>query len=135
MIVKKAISTSLIALSLSSITMLAQAGDLDLIIGNFTDKDSTCVINDSACSTILGADGITKAGDHAHHINENVIKYAACLGNWENCKADVYMTNNCTGPKIATVIFDVNKGVKSITMASASYKIAASGFTVNISGV
>jgi len=103
-----------------------------LTIDNQTDFDSTSVLNNGACSTILGADGITKA-----HTKKTVAPTKirlACLGHWDNCKAVVYMTNNCSGPAVATTYFNVKTGVKKETIVNHSEKFTldGDGFTATI---
>lgn len=106
MSVKKIILTSLVAMSMSSISMMAYA---KLSIMNNTDKDSTSILNDGMCSSMLPG-GVTKA--HSPNEVDDKIIAMGCLMHETNCKADVYMTNNCTGNKVATVFFDTKKGIK-----------------------
>lgn len=98
-----------------------------LTIDNQTDFDSTSVLNNGACSTILGAEGVTNAHTKKT-VSASKIRLA-CLGNWSNCKAVVYMSNNCTGPVAATVYFDINTGIKSVQSQSDKFEISGSGFT------
>lgn len=119
------------ALSLA-IPSFAMANDLTII--NNTNAESTSVINNGACSNILGPAGVT----HAH--STNVVTEAfitkGCIFNKNNCKAEVHMTNNCTGPVIANVIFDVKTGIKQIeTVANSDgYVVSGSGFTASFDG-
>lgn len=120
-------SACLSAIMLGFTASLAYASALTIV--NNTDHDSTTVTNDRICSaTLPGGGGVTKAHS-TNVVSEGKIKIA-CFHNKENCKAAVYMTNNCTGSSIATVIFDINKGIKSITMHEPGYEIHAAGFTV-----
>lgn len=111
----------------------AQAANL--VIVNNTDFDTTSIINNGACSTILGKVGVT----HPHSTNEvpgPTVRFA-CIANLHNCKADIYMTPNCKagGPSVATVYFDVDTGVKSISVIDTRYAITGNGFTTSISKV
>lgn len=120
---------SLVSL-LTSFSVMAS----DLTIVNNTNRDSTSVINNGPCSDILGASGIT----HAHSTNvvpENMI-YKGCISNRTNCRADVHMTSNCTGPTVAVVIFDVKRGIKSVQPVDTSqgYTISGNGFTATMDG-
>lgn len=117
------------ALVMASVSMPIFASDLT--IKNHTSKDSTSVMNNGPCSNILGAPGITKA--HTDNpVPEATIK-KACIFNKTNCKAEVHMTNDCSGPTVATVIFDINTGIKSVTMAQGtSYTVTGNGFTALI---
>lgn len=104
-----------------------------LTIRNNTNFDSTSKINDGPCSSsILGAKGVTKA--HSTNVISDKMILLACYANRSNCKADVFMTNNCSGPQIATVVFDVNTGVKSVSMQSNNYTISAQGFSITLNG-
>lgn len=105
----------------------------DLTIVNDTNRDSTSIINHGLCSTILGDSGVTKA--HSTNVVAASTVKKACFFNKTNCQADVYMTNNCTGPKVATVIFDISTGVKGQPdIFDTSYAINANGFYINFSG-
>lgn len=117
-------------------TLPLQAKAADLITHNLTDFDSTSIINNGACSTILGATGTT----HAH--STNVVPSAkvkfACLANIHNCKADIYMTPNCNksgSAPVATVYFDVDTGLKSdkTQIHDTKFAISGTGFETTIS--
>jgi hypothetical protein len=136
MSVKKIIFTSLVAMSMSSISMMAYAGDLHLI--NNTNFDSTSIINSGMCSSsLLGNNGITKAHG-TNTVADSMVKMA-CLKISDpkglNCTADVYMNKNCSGKKVATVVLDVSTGVKKVTVHSSEYKITASGFNIQMDQV
>lgn len=124
----KSIFTSLIALGFT-FPIIAQGGDLSII--NNTNYDSTSIINEGACSTLLGEIGTTRA--HNSNVIPEYVVNMACLLNQKNCRADVYLTNNCTGPVIATVFLDTKTGVKSWTVNDATYHIEASGFSISLS--
>jgi len=109
----------------------AAAQAAGLTIKNDTDKDSTSVINNGACSTILGESGVTRA-----HTEKTVPEYKiriACMRHSHDCKADVYMSDNCKGPVVAKVIFDVSTGIKNVENMGLGYKISASGYKATIS--
>jgi hypothetical protein len=117
---------------------IAMGGGESLVITNNTDLDSTSKINNMACSSsVLGEGGIT----HAHSTNavSNTKLRVACALNRENCVADVYMTTVCERsgqPKIATVVFSVNTGIKSVVINNPEtnpYVISYSGFSASIS--
>jgi hypothetical protein len=120
------------------IQSMAMAGGEALVITNHTDLDSTSKINGFSCSSsILGEAGITRA--HSTNSVSNTKLRVACFANRENCVADVYMTSVCEKSgqnKIATVVFSVNSGIKSVVMeneATNPYVISPSGFSVTIS--
>ncbi|VVC75876.1 hypothetical protein AQUSIP_11770 [Aquicella siphonis] len=127
MTIKKIISIGVLAAGLCSVPLAAQAG---LTIVNNTDKDSTSIINDGMCSSSLSG-GITKA--HSTNKVSDIIIGFACYGHASDCKADVYMTDNCSGDKVATVMFDTKKGIYDIkNVDTTKFKISGSGFTVNL---
>lgn len=116
--------------TLISLPLMSFAGDLTLV--NNTNQDSTSVINNGVCSTILGSTGITKA--HSTNVVPESKINLACILNRSNCKADVYMTNNCTGKVVATVVMDTKKGIKSVDIKDKSYQIDAKDFRVELNG-
>lgn len=99
-----------------------------LTIVNNTDEDSTSIINTSLCSDRLPlGKGITKRRDPVtktptvNTIDSSLINFA-CMANKTQCKAVVYMTNNCSGPVVAQVVFDTEKGVQSVAESTDKYK-------------
>ena len=135
MVVRKKLLNTFLAISISSLPVFAHAGiySPDLNIINNTDNFSTSIINNGACSTILGDIGISKPNSKSTIPGSKV--RLACILNTSNCSADVYMTNNCTGNKIATVTFDVNQGVKLVKMDTTAYLITGVGFDVYLNKV
>ncbi len=127
---KKNIVTGLltIGVSMASIHGYAQA----LTIVNNTDQDSTSVINGGLCSTVFGSDGVTKA--HSTNVVSDKLIALACVLNSSNCKADIYMTNNCSGPVIASAVFDTKTGMKSIDVTSDMYRFGIGAFDITIDG-
>ncbi len=134
----RAFKPVLISMISASITLIASNVQAQsLYTHNITNADATCIINDGFCSTdILHEKGITHPGAVNETSRESLLR--ACIGNKTDCKADIYMTNNCdkTGAsKIATVKFDVlNEGFKSVEMFDNNYKIEGQGFDLFISG-
>lgn len=134
MSIKNTLLAGLAAIAVSA-PLYAHASDLTL--KNDTDFNLTTIINDTACSTILGKYGVTPP-----HQSNTVPEYKvifACLANQSNCKADVYMTDHCNsnGEKpVATVYFDTSKGLKTdkTVIYDSSYTIFGSGFNLGISG-
>jgi len=116
--------------------VLASAGPLfgpSLFVTNNTKFDSTSIINDGLCSSkVLGPkSGVTKAGEQRHEVTGGQLALA-CFKNHQNCKADIYMTDNCTGKKISSVVFSTSTGIKSFTTDDPSYRLTASGFFAQI---
>lgn len=128
---RKSILASALTIGLSFISMQAYAAQ-SLTIVNNTNQDSTSRINGGLCSTVFGADGVTKA--HSTHVVGDKIIALACVGNSSNCKAEIYMTNNCSGPVVGTAVFDTNAGIKSIDVVSDIYKFGIEPFRITIDG-
>lgn len=128
---RKSIFASALSIGLSLIAAQSFAAQALTIVNN-TNQDSTSKINGGLCSTVFGSDGVTKA--HSTHVVSDKIVALACMGNSSNCKADIYMTNNCSGPVIATAVFDTNTGVKSIDVVSDIYKFGIGPFNITIDG-
>jgi hypothetical protein len=117
---------TLLAIALAA-PLSAMAGALTIV--NNTDQDSTSVINSGACSDILGDSGVTRA--HTTNVVPENLVAKACIFNKVNCKAEIHMTSDCTGPVIATVVFDVKQGIKNIQPSPTpeGYVVSGSGFT------
>lgn len=117
---------------IGSMPIFAHAGSLTVV--NNTNRDSTTVTNDFQCSDHLpGGKGVTKAHS-TNVIPENTVNIA-CIKNKENCKADVYMSDNCSGTKVATVIFSTKTGIKgSPVIYDNAYQISGSGFYIQMDG-
>lgn len=123
MLVKKSLFSGLLAIGIS-LPLFAQAADLTIV--NNTYCPSTTITNNGACSTILGDSGVTKP--HSTNVVTAAKIFIACIVNQKNCKADIYMTDDCTGPKVATVTFDIyDAGIKSILNYNTKIKYAVSG--------
>ena len=127
---KKCFSVVMIAIGMGAAGIAAAKSDLTII--NNTNYDSTSIINNGACSTILGDSGITRA--HSTNVVSAMKIAMACFTNPANCKADVYMTANCSGPVVATVIFDTKTGIKSKTVYDQSFVLTGGGFHIILDG-
>lgn len=131
MSLKKTFLSSLLMVGLS-LPLFAQANDLT--ITNNTDQDSTSRINQGMCSKdILGPNGITYK--HSTRVIKNVQIKVACMAKPEDCKADVYMTNNCTGNVITTISYSVTKGILGHTPVLDGYELTIdNAFKVTLNG-
>jgi hypothetical protein len=117
-------------LAILSVPLLALANTPDLIIHNNTDLPSTSVINGSICSNFLpGNVGITQP--HSTNNVPGVTVHSACWANRENCRAVIYMTPDCSGPVIGTVVISTTSGVKSIEV-NGGYSISGNGFEITL---
>jgi len=135
MAIKKIIGSSLVAVSMSSVCLVAYAGP-DLTIDNNTSKYSSSQINDGLCSSALDG-GVIQPYEKGHVVSGVLIAFA-CWGHESDCKADVYMTDNCNqggASKVATVRFDTQKGIiPPIQNYTPEYTISGSGFNVALDG-
>jgi hypothetical protein len=89
--------------------------------------------NSGMCSSRFGAVGITRA-KQTNVVPQGIIKLA-CMSHPSGCIADIYLTDNCGGPIIATAKFDIASGIQSIAMSPSSskeYKIIYHGFFIQI---
>lgn len=91
----------------------------DLVIHNNTNFPSTTRTNGFFCSGSLPSGGVTEP----HSVNKvsQALLNGACAFNKENCTAEVFLTRNCSGPAIGTVVLSTTTGIKS----------ASPRFTVN----
>ncbi len=108
MIVKKMLTTGLVALAVS-LPVYAFALS-DLVVHNKTDQYSTSKLNGGRCSSETGE--VTQPKENPHTISGYKIA-AACMGHTSDCVAEIYMTNNCDksgGQSIAIAHFNALKG-------------------------
>src|SRR5689334_9628112 len=93
----KMFSAATLACCVLSLPLPAKA---DLTIDNQTFFPSTCKINNqkgnAQCSNTIPIYGVTQA--HTKNVIPQGILWGACLTNLHDCTAEVYMTDNCTGP-------------------------------------
>jgi hypothetical protein len=125
------------ALGITIISFTVNATPLTVV--NHTKSDSTSRIHNwlNKCSSdLLGADGVTPAGQ-TKEISETNIKLA-CYFTPDDCVADVYASNNCSGESIALMSFSIKDGMKWVVEKMPNkYKINApsKGFYVEINQV
>lgn len=126
--IKRFIATSLFALSLSSVNSYAA----DLTIYNATDYDSTSNVEHSSCSTRMGDGGITHK--HNHNVVPGRLLRVTCGWHTEDCTADVYMTNNCSGPVVSRVTLSLTRGIINIAPQPLSDDSPFKGVTIRSDG-
>ena len=128
--------SSLVLLTALSSPVVASALSIgnSLTIRNHTNHDSTSIINDGRCSVdVLHEGGVTRK--HTDKTIPAAALLAACLGHFSDCKADVYMTDNCTGAKVAVVHFSIYTGIiQPIVTLDPSYIMTGTGFEAQIDG-
>lgn len=115
MMLKKIKPLGITALTLCVLS-LPLAAKADLVIDNQTFFPSTSKINNqnghAQCSNTIPVYGVT--APHSKNTIPQGIIWGACITNLHACTAEVYMTNNCSGPIIATAVFDISTGIQSI---------------------
>lgn len=101
----------LAAIAISALSFAAFADNLE--IWDDTDYDSTFKISQGDCSaTLLGKDGMTK-GKGWSSVDLGAVT-SLCDKNQDKCTVDLYMTDDCSGPIVATVTMDMSKGITSV---------------------
>ena len=109
----KHLGTATLTFCVLSLPLVAKA---DLTVDNQTFFPSTSKINNqnghAQCSSAIPIYGVTKP--QSKNVIPQGIIWSACIANLHACTAEVYMTNDCTGPVIATAVFDISTGIKSI---------------------
>lgn len=125
----KLISTSLLAIGVSSVSIYAQAAGKDLHLFDNTNEDSTTSIG-GVCSTWLPG-GVTKA--HQPNVVTHDTLSMACWGQENACKAEIFMNASCSDSSVASVVFDVDNGlVGKPVYHSSKYVINGSGFNFSM---
>jgi hypothetical protein len=85
-------------------------------VTNNTDLNSTGIINGGFCSSNFGEQGIIKA-----HSSITIYKsqlQLACGTNTQACTTDLYMSNDCSGPKVGTITLNIDEGVTKVEATS-----------------
>lgn len=134
MLMRKKIVMALATLGISSLSILANAAT-DLTVTNNTNEDSTSIVvnGSNKCSNQYGEDGITRKSS-THTIPAMLIRLA-CGAHLSDCYAHVYMSADCSGESVASVVYDLkstNGGVKSITSTSSKYLITGTGYHLTL---
>lgn len=108
---------TLIAACLISMPLMASAADID--ITNNTDNYGTGSIN-GTCSTIAGDKGVISPGQTL--TVPQIAFDMLCFG--MDCTADIYLSKNCTGKKVATADIDPDDGIISVNLIDKEhYKV------------
>lgn len=145
MILRKQLLTTLALVASYTFSPLAEAGHVcmptDLKIINNTSFISTAKVivangntkpGEGMCTATFHENGKTNPHDY-NCFNQQIIQVLCMM--MSECIADVYLNDNCTSPKIATVYFSTRTGVNagSIRMFSRDYEITGTGFEITIS--
>ena len=115
------------ALAFATVPFAAQA---DITIHNNTNSPATASVSISPCSNAAGDRGIIMP-----HSSITIPDFLVGLYCTSDCKAQVFMSRNCSGSSIATVVGNVREGVKSIENHDANgFRLAGSGKDISIEG-
>jgi hypothetical protein len=95
----------------------------DITFTNNTNLNSTSIINESFCTNTFGDQGIIKAHSSVTIYQSQLA--LACGSSTVGCTADIYLSNNCTGPKIGSIMISVDDGVNHVETSSDSYKVSS----------
>lgn len=110
---RKTVLVSLLGLGLC-LPVIASASTL--VIDNHSTRDSTLKVTNgtnTACSSKLLTNGVTKANNGHTEVSEGNMNML-CGANKDNCLADIYMTNDCSGPVIAKAKFSTTRGIQDL---------------------
>jgi hypothetical protein len=100
----------------------------DLLLTNNTDSYGTGNVASSPCSSQAGDRGITKP-----HSTLTIPQIAFDLFcGLFTCEARLFATQNCSGPVIATVTIEFNKGVTHINNLSKQFVVSGGGNHITI---
>ncbi len=130
---KKFVKLSVV-LSALALPMSALADSLTIV--NNTNAYITSTVNPgtsgSLCSSSMpGGYGITPP--HSTKSIPSLAVVAACgFSHQHDCKADIHLSNDCSGPAIGRAMFDTSKGILEAGSNDTNYHITYSGFTATI---
>lgn len=112
----------------ASLLMLSAPAFADVSIANNTNAAATALTTTSPCSSAAGDQGVIKP-----HSNVVVPQWVVGLYCAFGCDINVYISNNCGGPKIATIHATADRGVTNINNHHVNgYKVVGSGFSASI---
>jgi len=124
--VRNILSSGLLIVGLVSTTLSFAA---PLLIINNTDKSSTSTLNHGKCSSALPF-GYGVTPPHSRKEIPEMILGMACIGHSSDCTADIYMTLDCSGPKVGTVVLNTTTGIVSVTNENPNYILKGQGFII-----
>lgn len=111
-------------------SMSSMAAHADLFIANNTDASATAYAGTSPCSNAAGDRGIIKP-----HGSVQIPDFLVGMYCTNNCKAQVFMSKNCSGKSIATVTANKKQGVIDIeNHGIEGYQVVGSGKSISIEG-
>lgn len=102
----------------------------DMTIANNTNSVATAYAGSSPCSNAAGERGIIQP-----HGSVQVPDFVIGIYCTHNCTAEVFMSKNCSGKSIASVIANKKDGVVSITNHDVDgYRVVGAGKSVAVEG-
>jgi len=126
-------SIAVAALSIATTAVYANTtGKYDITIANNSNAAATAFAGNSPCSNAAGKKGIIQP-----HSQVTVPGFAIGMYCTADCVAKVYMSENCTGKSIASVVVNIKEGIKSIQNTDDSespYRVVGGGTYVSIEG-
>lgn len=127
---QRKIYTALIIASISSLPMIASAGE-DFVITNNTDSYGTVSIGYAPCSSTIGSDGVVKPHE-VHTFSHNLMKIFC----GSSCTVTLYPNEHCSGKPIGSAKIDSKVGVVSYENKDEEhYRVSGSGFNFTIDQV
>jgi hypothetical protein len=123
---------SLAILGALSLSILPITSFADITITNNTNSPATAFAGNSPCSNAAGDRGVIQP--HSQIVIADWIVGIYCT---TDCKAEIFMTKNCSGKSIATVTANKKDGVKSTIShddRADGYRIIGTGKSVSIEG-
>ena len=112
--------------------MTSIAAFADITIKNNTNSPATAFAGNSPCSNAAGDRGVMQP-----HGQVTIPDFLVGMYCTSDCKAQVFMSKNCSGKSVATIIANKREGVKSITNSDKgpnAYHIEGKGSIVTIEG-
>lgn len=117
---------TLIAACLITMPLMVSAAEIS--ITNNTDNYGTGSIN-GTCSNIAGDKGVINPGQTL--TVPQIAFDMLCFG--MDCTADIYLTKNCTGKKVATADIDPDDGILSVNLIDKEhYEVTYSKTSVTV---
>lgn len=122
---------NLVLLSAASIFVaLPTIALADITVNNASNAFATANMDFSPCSSIVGDAGMMKPKTNLTVPKAVTDMYCGI----KPCQANVYLSKNCSGKKIAVVTVDKDKGVIDIKNYSADYAFSGSGNSIVLNG-
>jgi hypothetical protein len=122
----------LVLLGAVTLSMTPFAAFADITIKNNTSSAATAFAGNSPCSSAAGDRGVMQP-----HAQVTIPDFLVGMYCSSDCKAQVFMSKNCSGKSIATIVANKREGIKSIANNDSSpngYHLEGHGNTISIEG-